>query len=152
MKTRRLVSILILVLVVLIVTGSGKTKQKTISEEDFFEAWSGTWINTDYKVSDAYPKIVVYADGTVELYGSVTGTKPGHKHRNVILDHWIDTEGIIWYKAQSECLFSGDKSYELGKISDSGNALEYIFSVVDSPIEEWEPDKVEYNYRIYYRQ
>ena len=152
MKSRRLVSILILVLVVLIVTGSGKTKQKTISEEDFFEAWSGAWINTDYKGSDAHPKIVFHADGTMELYGKTTGTVPGHNHRYIILDHWIDTEGIIWYKAQTECLLAGANNYELGKISDSGNTLEYIFAVGDSPIEEWEKDEFKYNYRIYHRQ
>ena len=41
------------------------------------------------------------------------------------------------------------KGYEMGKISDSGNTLEYIWASEDYPIEEWEPDKFEYNYRIY---
>jgi hypothetical protein len=40
----------------------------------------------------------------------------------------------------------------MGKISDSGNTWEYIFASEDYPIEEWEPDRFEYNYRIYYRQ
>jgi hypothetical protein len=48
MKTRTLVSILILVLAVLIIAGSCATMKKEISETDFFEAYSGTWINTDY--------------------------------------------------------------------------------------------------------
>ena len=150
MKTKTLVSILILVLAVLIIAGSGETKRKTISEEDFFESWGGTWINTDYKGGGFYPKIELYADGTIELY--VTATKLGHNHKIIIIDRWIDKEGIIWYKAQEECEIFGSRNYVLGKISDSGNTLEYILSGADSPIEEWEPDELTYNYRIYYRQ
>ena len=48
MKTRMFVSVLILVLAVLIIAGSCATRRKAISDEDFMEAWSGTWINTDY--------------------------------------------------------------------------------------------------------
>ena len=48
-QTRAFVSILILVLAVLIIVGSCATKKKAISEEDFLEAFSGIWINTDYE-------------------------------------------------------------------------------------------------------
>ena len=47
MKARTYVSILILVLAVLIVVGSCATKRKAISNDDFFQAWSATWINTE---------------------------------------------------------------------------------------------------------
>ena len=51
MKTRSLVAILILVLAVLIIAGSCTTRRKAISDEDFMEALSGTWVNTDYSKS-----------------------------------------------------------------------------------------------------
>jgi len=39
----------------------------------------------------------------------------------------------------------------MGKISNSGNTLEVIWASESFPIEEWEPDRFEYNYQIYYR-
>jgi hypothetical protein len=40
----------------------------------------------------------------------------------------------------------------MGKIIESGNTWEYIWASEYSPIDKWEPDKFEYNYRIRYRQ
>jgi len=48
MKTRTFVSILLLVFFVLIIAGGCATRRKVISDENFMEVWSGTWINTDY--------------------------------------------------------------------------------------------------------
>jgi hypothetical protein len=86
-QTRTFVSILILVLAVLIVIGSCATRRKAISEEDFFEVWSGTWINTEYKGGGRYPKIVIHPDGTMQNYITASGTVPSHKHEITILDH-----------------------------------------------------------------
>ena len=68
MKTRMLVSILIIILAVLIIAGSCATRRKAISDEDFMEAWSGTWINTDYGEKRNPQKKVYYSDGRWEEY------------------------------------------------------------------------------------
>jgi hypothetical protein len=151
MKTRMLVSILILVLAVLIIAGSCVTRRKAIAEEDFFEAWSGTWINTDLKADQ---KIIIHPDGTREFFRILTSTTVGHKEKIIILDKWLDSKGDIWYRGHREMLPPyNEKGYEMGKINDSGNTWELIWSFgEDYPIEEWEPDRFEYNYRIYYRQ
>ena len=68
MKPRTFVSILILILAVFIIIGSCATKRKAVSDEDFFEVWSGTWINTDYSGSDLGQKTINHPDGTSEWY------------------------------------------------------------------------------------
>ena len=136
---------------VFIIIGSCATKRKAVSDEDFFEVWSGTWINTDYG-GDLYQKMINYPDGTYENYGTVTSTKPGTWGKSIIIDQWLDSKGNVWYRAKWESLYFGTKGYEMGKISDSGNTLEYIWSGKDYLIEKWEPDKLEYNYRIRHRQ
>ena len=153
MKSRALVSILILVLAVLIITGSCATKRKVISEEDFFEVWSGTWINTDYGGGSLPQKRINHPDGTEESFGQLTSTMAGGKYKITILDQWLDSKGTIWYRGQWESFPPlRSKGYEMGKISDSGNTWEYIWASEDYPIEEWEPYRFEYNYRIRYRQ
>jgi hypothetical protein len=153
MKTRMLVSIGIFVLAVLIVVGSCATTKKAISEEDFFEVWSGTWVNTDYGGGSFPQKIINYPDGTREIFGILTSTTAGYKEKITILEQWVDSKGTIWYRGHWEHLILlSSKGYVMGKISDSGNTQEIIFASEDYPIEEWEPDKFEYNYRIHYRQ
>ena len=46
------------VFAVLIIAGSCATRRKAISDEDFMEAWSGTWINTDYGKSNPQKKFI----------------------------------------------------------------------------------------------
>jgi hypothetical protein len=153
MKTRTYVSILILVLAVLIVVGSCATKRKAISDEDFFEVWSGTWINTDYGGGNFFQKIINYPDGTLEMFAILTSTTAGYKEKITLLEQWVDSKGTIWYRVHWEAFPPyAHKGYKMGKISDSVNTWEFIFASEDYPIEEWEPDKFEYNYRIYYRQ
>jgi hypothetical protein len=152
MKTRTLIPILILILAILIIFGNCATTKKAISEEDFFETWSGTWINTDYGGKIAQ-KIIIHSDGTVEGIGRLTSTTAYFKYKFTILDQWLDSKGTIWYRGHFESLPPySHKGYEMGKISDSGNTWEFLFASEDYPIEEWEPDRFEYNYRIYYRQ
>ena len=153
METRKIVSILILVLAVLIIVGSCATKRKVVSEEDFLEAWSGTWINTDYGGGSLPQKKINYPDGTCEMFGQLTSTTVGYKEKITILEQWVDSKGTIWYRGHWESLILyTTKGYVMGKISDSGNTWECIFTSESYPIEEWEPDNFEYNYRIYYRQ
>jgi hypothetical protein len=152
MKIRTLVSILILVLAVLIIAGSCATRRKAIAEEDFFQAWSGTWINTDYGGGDTGQKIINRPDGTQEIYNMSTSTTVSHQHKYTITDMWIDSKGDIWYTSNWKDLFHGTTGNEMGKINDSGNTWEYLSAGEEHPIEEWEPDRFEYIYKIYYRQ
>ena len=152
MKTRTFVSTLILVLAVLIIAGSCATKRKAISYEDFIKAWSGTWINMEYGGKVAQ-KITLQPDGTREGFGISTSTTATFQDEVTTLETWLDSKGTIWYKAKwVNILPVGAKGYEMGKISDSGTIYEFVYASEDFPIEEWEPDRFEYNYLIYYRQ
>ena len=137
---------------VFIIVGSCATKRKAISDEDFIEAWSGTWINTDYG-GGLGQKVINHPDGTRDWFGMLTSTTVSEKLKITILDQWLDSKGTIWYRGHWELLPPfASAGYEMGKISDSGNTWESIWASEDYPIEEWEPDKFEYNYRIRYRK
>jgi hypothetical protein len=56
----------------MVIAGSCATRRKAISDEDFMEAWSGTWINTDYGRGRYPQKKVYYSDGRWEEYTRVT--------------------------------------------------------------------------------
>ena len=153
MKARTLVSILILVLIVLIVIGSCATKRKAVSDEDFFEVWSGTWINTEIKgAMGVEQKIISYSDGTLKTYMLTTDTSVQCEGISIISDKKVDSEGNIWYTCSWKCLSHGPEKFEMGKISDSGNTRELIYSHKALTIEEWDPDNIRYTYLIYYRQ
>ena len=64
----------------------------------------------------------------------------------------IDSEGNTWYICKWECLSHGTETFQTGKISDSGNTMEYILNYKALTIEEWDPEDIRYTYRIYYRQ
>ena len=149
---RKMVSILILVLAVLIITGGCATRKKAISETDFFEAYSGTWINTDYS-GDSWglQKKIHFPDGRWEEYSLVTLSEWSKHGKDTIGDMWTDSNGDIWYKASWEDSHN-QKGYTMGKISDSGNTLEILFRNFGEPIEEWDLDNIHYHYVIHYRQ
>jgi hypothetical protein len=87
------------------------------------------------------------------MFGQLTSTIVGYKEKITILEQWVDSKGTIWYRGHYEAFPPyAHTGYAMGKISDSGNTQEIIFASESYPIEEWEPDKFEYNYRIYYRQ
>jgi len=150
MKTRTLTLSVILISVVLVFIGNCAKTKKAISEEDFFEAWSGTWINLDYGKSHPQ-KLIYYSDGRWESYTQVTNTIHSNWGKSIILDKWLDSKGNVWYRAHWESLYLNSKGYIMGKISNSGNTLEVIWASESFPIEEWEPDRFEYTYRIHYR-
>jgi len=140
-------------LLVLSVIAGCTTTGKAISGEDFFKTWSGTWVNTDLPGTPWIPqKIVAYPDGTHDLYVFVTDSLNHCHHRIALIDQWTDLKGNIWYTASWEHLPDGNKGYEYGKISNSGNTLEHMYHASDNPIEKWEPDNWGYHYCIYYRE
>jgi len=101
---------------------------------------------------DILKKKVYYSDGRWEEYKKVTNEIKCDWGKATILDKWLDSKGNVWYRTHFESLYLGSKGYAVGKISNAGNTLESIYASESYPIEEWEPDRFEYNYQIYYRQ
>ncbi len=149
MKARTLIFMSIFLLAVTFLFAEDVKKE--ISDEDFMEAWSGTWINTDYGRSRSQ-KVIYYSDGRWESYGLVINTIRGNWGESIILDKWLDSKGNIWYREHWESLYLSSKGYVMGKISNSGNTVETIWASESFPIEKWEPDRFEYTYAIRYRQ
>jgi hypothetical protein len=149
MKTKTLIFMSIFLLAVTFLFAEDVKKE--ISDEDFMEAWSGTWINTDYGRSRPQ-KLIYYPDGRWETFVRVPNTLHDNWGKDIILDKWLDSEGNIWYRAHWESSYFTSKGYAMGKISNSGNTLEVIWASESFPIEEWEPDRFEYTYQIHYRQ
>ena len=131
MKTRTYVSILILALAVLIIAGGCATdKMAYISKE--YEIY-GTWINPDHKPVLQRAKLVIYPNGDMEHYHSITGTSFGHSEF-FITNKWIDSTGVIWYTLiVAWGSFYHGPDYWLCKISDSGKTLEVTVSNSDYP-------------------
>jgi len=153
MKARMLLPILILVLAVLIVSDGFAQRRKVISEEDFFVAFSDTWVNTDYMGGYGTPqKKIRFPNGTWEDYYKLTDANPDCYGNHTITDMWADSKGNIWYRAHWECLPHKNEGNEYGKINDSVNTLEYLSVKGDRIIEDWDTESFLYNYRIYYRQ
>ena len=154
MKARRLVSILILILAVLTIVGSCATKRKVISDLDFIDAFSGTWVNTEiaYTPDSWGQKCIISSDMTYKTYKSVDSEQTRHHGKITILDNWIDSKGTIWYKAKWENYVYHVYGPMLGKISESGNTLEFLYVVGTITIDKWDPDFNLYYYAIYYRQ
>ena len=149
MKARTLIYMSILFLAVTLLFAEDVKNE--ISDEDFMEARSGTWINLDYGKSHPQ-KLIYYPDGRWEGYRQVTNTIRADWGKDIILDKWLDSKGNVWYRAHWESSFFTTTGYAMGKISNSGNTLEVIWASESFPIEEWEPDRFEYTYRIHYRQ
>ena len=147
MKTRMLVSILILVLAVMIIAGSCATRKKAVSMEDASEIRSGIWINEAHQ----YPLVIQYADGRYEMYYDLQQEELFISGISEIYESWRDSEGVLCYRAhyQNSVKYEG---YVLGKISNSGNTVEFIITTNNLQIEEWKIGKVGYTYEIWYRQ
>ena len=155
MKTRRLVSILIVVLAVLIIAGSCATSKKVyISEDNLYAELTGIWNNEEYErpTVENMPQVTVHSDGSFEEYKEFPEmTTPTRKSGRFITikEAWTDSKGNTWYQAQTFEDAEDQMFYEIGKISDSGNVWEAVWSTFDYPDEI---DSEHFNYSIRYRQ
>ena len=153
MKIRRLVFSIISVTAVVVIIGGCATAKKVVSEEDFFETWSGTWVNTDFPGNYVAPqKIITHPDGTLDFYSTATSSKSNLTFVFTLFERWSDADGNTWFKAQKRCDECEITIYEYGKINNSGDTYELIYHIGSLEIEGWEPDNPLYNYVIYYRQ
>lgn len=124
--------------------------KNAISETEFFEVFSGTWVNTDYSGMLYWQqKVVFYPDGRWEEYNFITDDQPDHYGKYTMDDMWVDSNGDIWFKFHWQCLVHGSKYFVLGKISNSGTVLEYVYQGSRYPTEI---SPIEGKYNIRYRQ
>jgi hypothetical protein len=150
MKTRLLLFISILFLATVMVVGGCATAKK-VSKKDY-RFFSGTWINEEYNSHPFLAKWVIRPDGTFDGYFKITDTKKAETGHFIIVDKWADSEGNFWYNMHvwpGVMVEGKPASYELDKVSDSGNVWEFVSITGDFPIE------IEQNhprYHIYYRQ
>jgi beta-lactamase regulating signal transducer with metallopeptidase domain len=149
----KLLPILILIITVLIIAGSCATRQKVISTDEFFKTYSGTWMNTDYSgVEFDFQKLVISSDGTWETYATDIVEQRSCYGNATLIDSWTDSEGVVWYRVSKIWKCLDERQYEYGKISSSGNTLEYLYRLGPNEVKKWDPDDPSYEYRIFYRQ
>jgi hypothetical protein len=149
MKTRMLILMSIFLLSVIFAFAGGKDR---ISKKDCWNALSGTWVNTEYLGTwDWYEqKVIIYPDGKFENYPLITDKIPKREGYYItITETWIDSEGVIWYKAKRTIPY---ELYDLGMINESGNSWEFI-SNPDTYPTEWDTSATRYpKYFHYYCQ
>ena len=122
--------------------------KNAISEMEFFEVFSGTWVNTDYSGMLYWQqKVVFYPDGRWEEYNFITDDQPDHYGKYTMDDMWVDSNGDIWFKARWEFLVQ--IYFLLGKISNSVTVLEIVYQESRYPTEI---SPIEGMYNIRYRQ
>ena len=150
MKTRTLILVSIFLLSVTFSFAGGEDK---ISKKVFWNAMSGTWVNTDYLGNTPWyeQKLIIHTDGKFGYYPLTTDTNPIREgYYFTLTEAWIDSEGITWYKAIRK--EPGGDFHELGKISDSGNRWEFIADAHNEPT-EWDTTITRYEwYEIRYRE
>jgi len=155
MKRKNFILLCCIVLIAIVMVGSCATRRKAVSQEDFFEVYSGTWINMDYEYTggtDNPQKLVRHPDGSYEDYALALHDQPRWYGKDTITDIWRDSKGDIWYRGSWAVDTFNAEGYFMGRISDSGNTCETILSSWGEPIEEWAPENIKYRYYIYYRQ
>ena len=149
MKARTMILIGIFLLSATFLFAGGKDK---ISKREFWRTISGTWLNTDYlgTYRFAEQKLIIYPDGKHEYYPMTTDTVPTRKGYFLTVDEvWLDSDGTIWYNGIRE---EHPVTYELGRISESGNTWEYIGDGIVTPT-DWDTSRTRYEINeIRYRQ
>jgi beta-lactamase regulating signal transducer with metallopeptidase domain len=148
MKIRTLTIILVLALTVLATAGNHATGEKAISIEEASEIRSGKWISKHCAIEGMF---VQYPDGRYETYYDLQQESLECYGISEIYESWRDSEGALWYRAHYQDNV-GREGYELVKIYNSDNTIEFITTVKNQMIEEWKYPVVGYCYCIYYRQ
>ncbi len=131
MKTRTLV-LVFLIMAVLIIFGSCATGQKAhVDKKMSIEDIYGTWISNTAR----FAKVILYDDGTWELYEKATDTEPIYTAKMTITDSWYDQEGNLWVKMIIVGK-TGDTvhiAYDLDKFHKSGIVWESVWAENDYP-------------------
>jgi hypothetical protein len=148
MKTRTLIYVSILFLAAILLFA--EDVKRSISETEFFEVFSGTWVNEDYSgVGDFEQKLVLYPDGRWETYLLLTDDQRRCYGKYTMDAMWVDSNGDVWFKSRWECFVCKWKFFVLGKISNSGTVSEHVSQGSRYPTEI---SPIEGLYNIRYRQ
>ena len=118
--------------------------EKTFSESDEI---CFTWVNLKYTSGDPPQKLILNDDGTFASYISKTSTDALKRGTYSIRKKWKDSEGNIWYQIKIQGPLD-EREYELARISNNGNTLEYVFKYDEFPVDIKANDT---NYRKYTR-
>jgi hypothetical protein len=79
------------------------TQKSGIRTSDFWNALSGKWINKGYTGNKTWYEqlIVVHPNRNLQLYSRTTSRRPLRGGHFLAIDEvWIDSEGVMWYKAK----------------------------------------------------
>ena len=119
--------------------------EKAFSESDEI---CSTWVNLKYTSGDPPQKLILNYDGTFASYISKTATDALKRGTYSIKKKWKDSEGNIWYQINRQGSMV-EIEYELARISNNGNTLEYMFKYDEFPVDIIPNDT---NYRKYNRE
>ena len=101
----------------------------------------GTWVNMDY--TGSIPQKIIYnTGGTFDCFRNASSKEPNKRGRYLVTGRWSDSEGNIIYKTHWVGDW-GEEAYQIGKISNSGNTLEYVLGY-DEPPKNIDPNNIWY--------
>jgi hypothetical protein len=114
----------------------GAYYREEISEEEFFDLYSGVWINPENQGTMKSPRYVIYDPTKCLVYGTSKEVFPTLTVHPVFKDFWRDAEGNVWFLSEWERMMM-PRHYEVGKISVGGISLERFGA--HNPLVNWVP-------------
>ena len=129
MKSRKILLVITLGLGILLFLGTCAS-EKTPLTTDNIDELVGIWINAGY--SELPQRVAIEPDGVYVTYRKIEDTIRRGTGTLVLVEKWADSKQNIFCKIQNN---KGEMVYELVKIGDSGNVLEYVQSYKDYPLE-----------------
>ena len=125
-------SIFALILIIVLVAFAAQT---IAGEWGYFakdqEELYGTWVNMNYFGST--PQKVIYKPvGTFSCFRDAISKAPDDGGRYIVTGKWSDSGGNIFYKTHWVGDW-GEEAYQISKISNSGNTLEYVLGYDEPP-------------------
>ena len=91
----------------------------------------GAWVNTKY-MSSIPQKIIYKPTGTFNCFKDIHSKSPCYGGRYLVTGKWADSEGNIFYKSNWVGDW-GEEAYQITKISNSGNTMEFILGYDEVP-------------------
>ena len=131
-------SVTLILVMVLLFTASfifADDVKKAISEKEFLEVFTGTWVNKDHGGYFEPQKVVYLSEKKWEEYSFLNDDQAEHYGPYTIEEMWMDSNGDIWFKVRLECVAHKGLLLTLGKISNSGKALDKVWQTNRFPTE-----------------
>jgi hypothetical protein len=151
------VGILVLVLSILggCATAGNRGGHREFLVPDRDEVLYGTWVNPDYRLPGAAPKVTHAPWGLVQWFAAIDAAASERVGSSIIVERWTDEKGDVWYKElrrTSPGRSAGDSSCVLDRVSGDGEVLESVTGSVAWPAPpDLDPDRNP-TYVRYFRQ